>query len=104
MPLPIPEFLSSRLARPVAVLGRGVSGDGALSLLSRLGARALVYDRDGAEFTADRAHEHGLVVFSPGFSLHHPWLELARKAGCICMAEIDFASVLWLGRIVAVTG
>jgi UDP-N-acetylmuramoylalanine--D-glutamate ligase len=29
---------------------------------------------------------------------------MARKAGCICMAEIDFASVFWLGRIVAVTG
>jgi len=88
----------------VAVLGGGVSGDGALSLLSRLGARADLYDRNGAEFTPDRARGHGLVVFSPGFNLHHPWLEMARKAGCICMAEIDFASVFWLGRIVAVTG
>lgn len=88
----------------MAVFGSGVSGDGALALLSRLGARAAVYDRNGAEFTAEKAHEHGLVVFSPGFSLHHPWLELARKAGCICMAEIDFASVFWFGRIVAVTG
>jgi UDP-N-acetylmuramoylalanine--D-glutamate ligase len=104
MPLAIPEFLSKRLALPVAVLGAGVSGDGALSLLSRIGARAVVYDRRGTEFTAERAHGHGLVVFSPGFSLHHPWLELARKAGCICMAEIDFASLFWLGGIVAVTG
>jgi|CZKI01.1.fsa_nt_gi UDP-N-acetylmuramoylalanine--D-glutamate ligase len=104
MPFAIPEFLSSRLALPVAVLGCGVSGDGVLSLLSKLGARAAVYDRNGDEFTAETAREHGLVVFSPGFSLHHPWLELARKAGCICMAEMDFASVFWLGRIVAVTG
>ena len=104
MPLAIPEFLSSRFAHPAAILGGGVSGGGARALLSRLGASAAVYDREGAEFTAERARDHGLVIFSPGFSLHHPWLESARKAGCICMAEIDFASVFWLGRIVAVTG
>src|ERR1700691_5120636 len=104
MPLAIPEFLSSRLARPVAVFGAGVSGDGAVALLSKLGARATVYDRKGLEFTPERARGHGLVVFSPGFSLLHPWLEAARKSGCICMAEIDFASVFWHGRIVAVTG
>jgi len=104
MSLRIPEFLSARFGRPAAVLGAGVSGGGALALLSRLGARSAVYDRDGAEFTAESARQHGLVIFSPGFSLHHPWLERARKAGCICMAEIDFASVFWAGRIVAVTG
>jgi len=104
MPLQAPEFLNSRLGRPVAVMGAGVSGEGAMRLLSRLGATVVVYDRRGVEFTPERAHEHGLVVFSPGFPLLHPWLECARKAGCICMAEIDFASVFWLGRIVAVTG
>jgi len=104
MPLQIPEFLSRRLSRPVAVLGSGVSGDGTLRLLARLGAGSAVYDRRGTEFEPGRAHEHGLVVFSPGFHLLHPWLECARKAGCICMAEMDFASVFWLGRIVAVTG
>jgi UDP-N-acetylmuramoylalanine--D-glutamate ligase len=104
MPLLAPEFLSSRLARPAAVLGGAVSGNGAITLLSRLGARALVYDRSGSEFTPEAAAGHGVVIYSPGFSLHHPWLELARKAGCICMAEIDFASVFWRGRIIAVTG
>jgi UDP-N-acetylmuramoylalanine--D-glutamate ligase len=86
------------------VLGAGVSGSGACALLSRLGASAAVYDRDGEEFGADAAGRHRLVVFSPGFPLHHPWLELARKSGCICMAEIDFASLFWRGRVVAVTG
>src|SRR5580692_10037228 len=104
MPLAIPEFLSSRLARPVAVFGSGVSGEGAVALLSKLGARATLYDRKGLEFTPERARGHGLVVFSPGFALLHPWLETARKSGCICMAEIDFASLFWRGRIVAVTG
>ncbi len=100
----IPEFLNSRLARPVAVFGAAVSGEGAVALLSRLGASAVTYDRSGAEFTTEAARRHGLVIFSPGFTLHHPWLELARKSGCICLAEIDFASLFWRGRIVAITG
>jgi UDP-N-acetylmuramoylalanine--D-glutamate ligase len=104
MPLEIPDFLGKRLTRPVAVFGAGVSGDGARALLSRLGASCVVYDRKGEEFGAAAAAGHGLVVFSPGFTLHHPWLETARKAGCICLAEIDFASLFWRGRAVAVTG
>jgi UDP-N-acetylmuramoylalanine--D-glutamate ligase len=104
MPLTTPDFLSSRLARPVAVMGGAVSGGGAASLLSKLGATPVTYDRNGLQFTAEAARGHELVVFSPGFPLLHPWLETARKSGCICMAEIDFASLFWTGRILAVTG
>ena len=92
------------MSRPVAVLGAGLSGEGAGRLLSKLGATTVTYDQVGRAFTASEARAHGLVLFSPGFSLHHPWLETARKAGCICMAEIDFASLFWRGRILAVTG
>lgn len=88
----------------MAVMGGGVSGTGAITLLTKLGATPTVYDLNGSKFTPEAAARHELVVFSPGFTLHHPWLEVARKAGCICMAEIDFASVFWRGRIVAVTG
>jgi UDP-N-acetylmuramoylalanine--D-glutamate ligase len=104
MTLSKPDFLASRLARPVAVMGGGVSGSGAVALLSKLGSRSVVYDRNGTDFTLAAAGAHELVVFSPGFTLHHPWLELARKSGCICMAEIDFASLFWRGRIIAITG
>jgi UDP-N-acetylmuramoylalanine--D-glutamate ligase len=104
MPLPIPEFLGLRLAQPVAVLGAAVSGEGAVRLLAKLGAAAVVYDRNGTEFNKGCAHRHGLVIFSPGFPPSHPWLKLARETGCICMAEIDFASHFWRGHIVAVTG
>jgi UDP-N-acetylmuramoylalanine--D-glutamate ligase len=88
----------------VAILGAALSGDGAGRLVSKLGATSVVYDQTGLKFDAAAARSHGLVIFSPGFSLHHAWLEIARKAGCICMAEIDFASLFWRGRIVAVTG
>jgi UDP-N-acetylmuramoylalanine--D-glutamate ligase len=104
MPFVIPEFLRSRIAPPVAILGGGVSGEGALALLSKLGAKGVVYDQKGAEFTPEKARRHGLAIFSPGFSPRHPWIERARSCGCMCMAEIDFASLFWQGRIVAVTG
>jgi len=104
MNLTIPEFLSQRLARPAAVLGGAVSGAGAGALLRKLGATAVVYDRNGAAFSPEAAAGHGLAIYSPGFAPGHPWLRIAREAGCICMAEIDFASVFWRGSIVAVTG
>jgi UDP-N-acetylmuramoylalanine--D-glutamate ligase len=99
-----PAFLSPLLARPVAVLGSGVSGLGACELLAALGAESAVYDRTGVEFTDAAAARHGLVVFSPGFSPAHPWLARARAAGCTCLGEIDFASLFWRGRLIAVTG
>lgn len=100
----IPDFLRERLTRPAAVLGGAVSGAGAVSLLRKLGASAVVYDRKGLEFTTDASNRHGLVIYSPGFAPQHPWLKMAREAGCICMAEIDFASLFWRGRILAITG
>jgi UDP-N-acetylmuramoylalanine--D-glutamate ligase len=88
MPLEIPAFISRRIDRPVA----------------RLGATATFYDRNGAEFTPESARTHGLVVFSPGFHPGHPWLEIARDCGCMSISELDFASIFWRGRVIAVTG
>ena len=104
MPLIIPDFLSSRLGRPVAILGGALSGEGAAHLVAKLGGTSVIYDQNGLKFDAAAARGHGLAIFSPGFPLHHAWLETARKAGSICMAEIDFASLFWKGRTVAVTG
>jgi UDP-N-acetylmuramoylalanine--D-glutamate ligase len=85
-----------------------VSGQGVLTLLGALGARGILYDEkaDGAArtFTAREAAGHGLVVFSPGFAPDHPWLAVARGAGCTCLGELDFASLFWRGELVAITG
>jgi UDP-N-acetylmuramoylalanine--D-glutamate ligase len=95
---------------PVAVLGAGVSGRGVLELLERLGARGVVFDenppgKDGVNnFTAEQARLHPLVVYSPGFPPEHPWLARARAAGAECLGELDFASLFWRGRLIAVTG
>ncbi len=100
----LPDFLSQRLTRPAAVFGGAVSGKGAVALLRKIGASAVVYDQAGTEFTPEAAQRHGLAIYSPGFPLNHPWLRMARETACIRMAEIDFASLFWCGRIAAITG
>ncbi|HUR60492.1 MAG TPA: UDP-N-acetylmuramoyl-L-alanine--D-glutamate ligase [Opitutaceae bacterium] len=107
MSLKPPPFLAPLLAKPVAILGGGVSGEGVRALAAALGADAKIYDARaarGAEFTAVAAQQHAFVVFSPGFAPEHPWLALARAAGAECMGEMDFASLFWTGRLVAITG
>ena len=108
MPLVPPDFLRPLLERPVAVFGAGVSGQGVRELLGTLGIAAVVYDRQGGgdrtDFAASDAGRHRLVVYSPGFAPEHPWLVAAHAGGCRCLGELDFASLFWHGRIVAVTG
>lgn len=107
MPLSAPESLQAALAKPVALLGGGVSGEGVRALLAVLGAEGTIYDAEagrGADFTAAAAKQHALVVFSPGFPPEHPWLKRARAAGAECLGEIDFAALFWRGQLVAITG
>ncbi|MDQ5979751.1 MAG: UDP-N-acetylmuramoylalanine--D-glutamate ligase [Verrucomicrobiota bacterium] len=108
MPFTPPSSITPLLARPVAVLGAGVSGQGVLMLLGAIGATGVLYDEraENAQrvFTAAEASAHALVVFSPGFAPEHPWLGTARAAGCTCLGELDFASLFWRGEVVAVTG
>ncbi len=104
MALTIPAFLQPRLDQPVAVLGGGVSGQGVLALLEALGHAGVVYDAQGKEFTAEASKQHALVVFSPGFTPEHAWLEIARGAGLPCLGELDFAACFWRGQVLAITG
>ena len=108
MSLRIPEILNSLLGYPVAVLGGGVSGRAVLALLEKIAAKGVVFDERQpdarADFTTVEASSHRLVVFSPGFRTDHPWLKIARAAGCVCLGELDFAALFWRGTVVAVTG
>jgi UDP-N-acetylmuramoylalanine--D-glutamate ligase len=104
MSLSTPTALQSLLTAPVAIFGAGVSGVGVCALLAELGAQSVIYDAKSTEFTAKKARHHRLVVFSPGFPPEHPWLKIAKDAGCECQGELDFASQFWRGRVVAVTG
>jgi UDP-N-acetylmuramoylalanine--D-glutamate ligase len=102
--LTAPEYLQPLIAAPVAIFGAGVSGVGVCALLASLGAESVIYDAKGTVFTAKHARSHRLVVFSPGFAPEHPWIALAREAGCECRGELDLAAVFWRGSVVAVTG
>ncbi|HWA85839.1 MAG TPA: UDP-N-acetylmuramoylalanine--D-glutamate ligase, partial [Opitutus sp.] len=85
MPLTVPDSIRPLLGQPVAIFGAGVSGVGTCSLLARLGAEGVIYDDKATGFSARAAKLHRLAVFSPGFPPEHPWLQLARAAGCECL-------------------
>jgi UDP-N-acetylmuramoylalanine--D-glutamate ligase len=110
MPLAVPDFLNPLLGRPAAVFGGAASGRAAAELLQALGAAVQIYDEKGAgaearrDFGPGEARRHDLVVFSPGFAPDHPWLAAARAGGSRCLGELDFGSLFWRGRIVAITG
>jgi UDP-N-acetylmuramoylalanine--D-glutamate ligase len=105
----LPEAIAPLTRRPVAVLGYGVSGQAATGLLQQCGCAVEAYDEKASPgvrgaFGATEAKRHDLVVYSPGFRQDHPWLEIARAAGCQCLGELDFASLFWKGALIAVTG
>lgn len=104
----IPEEIQSWLKKPVAILGAGISGKATADLVADLGGSSRVFDEQNSdfprEFTADEAGNHHLVVASPGFSVDHPWMVAARKAGCEILGELDLACILWRGRVLAITG
>ncbi|HEY0945589.1 MAG TPA: UDP-N-acetylmuramoyl-L-alanine--D-glutamate ligase [Opitutaceae bacterium] len=107
--LVVPAFLKPLLAHPVAVLGGGVSGQAVVALVEKLGGRAQLFDEKPeaggfTEFRGTTAAAHRCVIFSPGFAPTHPWVAAARAAGCTCLPELDFASLFWRGRVVAITG
>ena len=94
----IPQIIASKIQRPVAVLGWGVSGKAVAALLEQLDVPAVIYDERGGEGVVSHwdgatAKQHDLVVYSPGFAQNHPWLLAARRAGVLCVGELDFAAL-----------
>ncbi len=103
------QKILSHTKAPVAIFGGGVSGQAVADLLERLIYPHIIYDErpiDGArqEFTVENAQDHPLVVYSPGFAPDHAWIERARRAGCPCLSEPDFAAHFFQGEVFAVTG
>ena len=103
------DQILSYLNRPVAVFGHGISGRAIGRLLEHFSVDAEYYDSSGAEGTSNHFNNfhvtrHELVIFSPGFPQDHPWIKLAISNGLICLGEMDFASIFWKGRILAITG
>ena len=101
----LPSIIEPYRDRPVAILGLGVSGHGAMNLLQACNLECHGFDEaKDKHFLEQDAGRYGLVVYSPGFAQDHPWLESARKAGCYCLGELDLAALFWQNPIIAVTG
>lgn len=96
------------LQRPVAILGRGESGQAAANLVLHYGGNYQFFSQDprgnSQPFDSREAARHDLVVFSPGFSIHHPWIRAAQAVGCELMGELEFARQFWQGQLWVVSG
>lgn len=99
----IPKILEKKLEKPVAIFGGGVSGRAVRDFLEKNGFSSKLYDRsaEGAtpRFGIAEASAHDLVVCSPGFPVTHPWKEVARRSGLLCLCEPDFAALFWQGAL-----
>ncbi len=105
----IPQFLEPFFEKPVGIFGYGVSGKAVAQVLETLRLPYVIYDQAEnaslcSQFTTEMASKHSLIVYSPGFAINHPWLDLARNMRCLCLSELDFGSFFWKGKIIAITG
>jgi UDP-N-acetylmuramoylalanine--D-glutamate ligase len=92
------------LQGPVAILGAGISGNGASALLTKFGWDHEIYDEQGRAFTNEEARACSFVVCSPGFKKDHPWRLIAKTCGKEIVSETDFAASFTESKIISITG
>lgn len=110
--------------KKVSILGLGRSGVALSKILRKCGADVFVSDENISVELESRVRElldHGIrgelgahsdavykgrdiLVVSPGISMYHPVLEVARKEGITVMGEVEVAYRLSKSPIIAVTG
>lgn len=111
--------------KKIIVAGSGVSGMGAVKLLSRLRAKIVLYDGNNSlsedavrqklpegakpeivlgELTKEALEGAELMVVSPGIPVDAPCVEQARRAGLTIWGEIELAYQVFQGKLSAVTG
>jgi UDP-N-acetylmuramoylalanine--D-glutamate ligase len=104
----IPSDIAPLLDTPVAIIGHGVSGQALGGLVARLGGSCVYYDTKSRSaehlFDATLAATHKLALFSPGFEIDHPWVKIARDAGCRVIGELEFGARFWNGSLYCITG
>ena len=83
------------------VLGRGLSGKGAASLLKSLGFSFSFY-QDGEGVPPVSGFD--FAVKSPGISVNHKILRLLRRKGVPILGEIELAYRFSRGNVVSITG
>lgn len=111
--------------KKVIVAGSGVSGMGAVGLLSKLQASIVLYDEnnkqtredverklpDGArpeiilgDLTDSALADAKLMVVSPGIPLDSPCVRKAKEAGICIWGELELAYQCARGKLAAITG
>ena len=97
------RFVTVSFREKVAVLGRGVSGKAAASLVESLGLEPVALDGDDA-FPEGR---FAFAVVSPGVALSHPWQRACRERGIALVSELQLGCAELRRRgwkLLAVTG
>lgn len=82
------------MQKKALILGGGISGKGAFSLLKKLGIDAKIADRKEGDFKDDPSLDlspFSLLVISPGIDLRHPLIEKAKKMGIEVISEVELA-------------
>lgn len=111
--------------RKCLVVGSGISGIGAMTLLNKLGAKIVLFDEklsveelkqkvpEGVEATCYSkelsedtmdAEKIEIAVLSPGVPTDIPMVKLMRKKGIRIIGEIELGYLAEKGRVVAITG
>ena len=108
-PLPTSSMAGDRSrSREVAVLGGGVSGKAARRLLESEGWEVQVFDEHGGErgnpVFQPAPGQFSFAVVSPGFPVNHAWRSAAGEVGLQLVGESAYASSLWKGSVICVTG
>ncbi len=104
----------------VVVLGAGESGEGALNLLQRLGAKTYVFDENeekakklASNYNANHLNSKNLpetmakaycVILSPGIDVDSNYVVMAKALGLKVIPEIELASMQLRGKNISVTG
>lgn len=95
--------------QPFAILGGGVTGRALVKILESRGVPYELFDQSGledarADFNEAVAAQFGNIIYSPGFSLDHPWLKAAKSTPAVVQGELDWALGQYKGEVIAVTG
>ncbi len=97
----------------VAVIGLGISGEGVLESLGKIGARCFVFDKNpqsalscGEYVPIEKAdlHEYDLAVISPGVPLTSKEAAYFVEKGVPVIGEIELAYRLTNSDIICITG
>lgn len=96
------NYLKSK--RRIGIFGAGLSGCGAAHLCDVLKYSYDLLDEHKGENKNPTFEHYGICIFSPSFSNIHPWVIEAKRHGCLCINEIDFAMSCCSNRLIAITG